>query len=214
MIKAEVNVIGTITRNAVVRTDKNNNPYLAFAMSVNLTSPFDQVITPLTVFVSVPDGKQEDLSLYTEDKRLVVNGSMDIHKKEDNLTFFLVAKHIATEAVAELDSISGTLTFRGHLKNDNVYEERTTKQGGKPFLRFSAYSAEKDGENCVSTWVNFIRFPDKDASLDTIKEPWMIAKAHVNIRGTLEIDVYKGKISINSRVLEISEYVKPEYNQQ
>lgn len=213
MIKAEVNVTGTINRSAVVRTDKNNNPYLAFSMNVNLTSPIEPVATPFTVFVSVLNGKQEELSLYTEGKRLVVNGSMDIHKKDEKLTFFLAAKHIATEAVSVLDSISGTLDFRGHLRNDNVYEERTTRIGGKPFLRFSAYSAEKDGENFVSTWVNFIRFPDKDASLDTIKEPWMTAKAHVNIRGTFELDAYKGKLSINSRVLEISEYVKPEYNQ-
>ena len=37
MIKAEANVIGTIKRSANIRTDKNNNPYLSFVMTVVLT---------------------------------------------------------------------------------------------------------------------------------------------------------------------------------
>lgn len=98
------------------------------------------------------------------------------------------------------------MSFRGHLRNDNVYEEKSSKSG-KQYLRFSAYSAEKDGDNFVSTWVNFVRFPDKDADISTIKEDWMTAKAHVSIRGTLDLDVYKGKININSRVLEMSLYI-------
>ncbi len=197
-----------------MRTDKNNIPYLSFALTVKLTSAADQSVTPITVYVSVPDGQQNGLSLYTENKRVSIHGAMDIHKKDGNLTFFLTAKYIATEGVSELDSITGTMSFRGHLKTDNVYEEKTTRQNGKPYLRFSAYSSEKDGENFVSTWVNFIRFPQKDASIDTIKEDWLTAKAHVNIRGTLELEVYNGKISINSRVLDISQYVKPNNQEQ
>lgn len=214
MIKAETNITGTICRNAVVRTDKNNIPYLSFAMTVNMASSADQSIMPITVYVSVPNGQQNDLSLYVENKRISVYGTMDIHKKDDSLTFFLSAKHIITEGVSELDSFTGTMTFRGHLKTDNVYEEKTAKQNGKPYLRFSAYSAEKDGENFVSTWVNFVRFPQKDASLDSIKEEWMTAKAHVCIKGTLELEVYKGRININSRVLEMSQYVKQNSQEQ
>ena len=37
MIKAEANVVGTIRRSASIRTDKNNNPYLSFVMTVVLT---------------------------------------------------------------------------------------------------------------------------------------------------------------------------------
>lgn len=209
MIRAEVNITGTISRNAVVRTDRNNNPYLAFAMMVNLSSATDQP-THIYIYVSVPDGKQDDLSLYTEHTRVMVNGVMDIHKKDDNLTFFLSAKHITTDNVAELDSVSGTMSFRGRLRSDNVFEEKTTKQSGKPYLRFSAYSAEKDGDKFVSTWVNFIRFPEKDASIETIKEDWMTPKANVCILGTLELDAYKGRISINSRVIEMKPYEKPQ----
>ena len=212
MLRADVNVIGTISRSAVMRTDKRGNSYLAFGMSVNLKSS-DGTQTPVTVFVNVPDGQQIDMAVYTEGKRIVVNGTMDIHKKNDNLTFFLEAKHIVTDGVGEEDGISGILHFRGHLRNENVYEERTSKSSGKPFLRFSGYSAEKDGDNFVSTWVSFLRFPEGEAGIDSIKDDCLQPKAHLQIRGTLELDVYKGKININSRVLEMSKYVKPDYPQ-
>lgn len=213
MIKADANIIGTINRNAIMRTDKNNNPYMAFAVSVKLPSVLGHTDTLVSVYVSVPEAQQSDTSLYTEGKRVAIHGEMDIHKKEDNLTFFLTAKHIATEGISTEDSITGTLSFRGHLRTENVYQERVSRLNQKPFLHFSAYSSEKDGENFVNTWVNFIRFPEKDAPLDSIKEEWMKPKAHIQVRGIMELDVYKGKISINSRVLEMSEYVKSDYQQ-
>ena len=196
-----------------MRTDKKGNSYLSLSMSVNLKSATEQTVTPVSIFVSIPDSVTADLVALTEGRRLVVNGMMDIHKKDDNLTFFLEAKRIATEGVGEEDMLSGIIHFRGHLRTENVYEERTGKTSGKPFLRFSAYSAEKEGEGFVSTWVNFLRFPDGDGNIDSIKDECMQPKAHVEIRGTLELDVFRGKVNINSRVLEMKPYVKPEYPQ-
>lgn len=89
MIKAEVNVIGTISRSAAVRTDKSGSAYLAFPLVVNLVNQSDQTTIPVTVYVTVPNGQQSDLALYTEGTRVAVNGTMDIHKKDDSLTFSL-----------------------------------------------------------------------------------------------------------------------------
>ena len=36
MIKAEVNLTGTVKRNTGIRTDRNNNPYLSLIMTVCL----------------------------------------------------------------------------------------------------------------------------------------------------------------------------------
>lgn len=36
MIKAEVNVTGTIKRGAVIRNDKQGKPYIGFVLTVNI----------------------------------------------------------------------------------------------------------------------------------------------------------------------------------
>ena len=36
MIKAEVNLTGIVRRSSAIRTDRNNQPYVSFVMSVSL----------------------------------------------------------------------------------------------------------------------------------------------------------------------------------
>lgn len=210
MIKAEVNVIGRITRNAVIRTDKNGKPYVAFAMAITLPDA-KNTTTEVPVFVSIPNGQQEDLASYIENARVAVNGTLDVRKKEDALAFYLTANLITTEGVADLDAITGELSFRGHLRSDRIYEEKNDKNGN-PFLVFSAYSAEKVGETFISTWVNFRCFPEKDAGIESIKPDWMQPKAHVSIKGDFQLESYGGKIRISSRVKDMSKWEKEPYN--
>ena len=210
MIKAEVNVTGTVKRNTGIRTDRNNNPYMSLILTVCLPDA-KQTNHSIDVFVSLPNARQEDVYTYTEGSRLTVNGSMDFRKKEEELQFYLTGNLVSIENVTDLDAIGGTMTFRGHLKKENVYEEKNDKNGN-PFLVFSAYSSEKVGENFISTWVNFRRFPEKDASLDTIKPDWMLPKAHVSIRGDFQLEAYGGKIRISSRVKDMSKWEKEPYN--
>ena len=210
MIKAEVNVTGRITRSAVTRTDKNGNPYVAFAMSVRLNDP-KSTVNEVEIFVSVPNGQQAELAMYTENTRVAISGSMDVRKKDENLAFYITANLITTEGVADTDRISGELSFRGHLRNEKVYEEKSDKNGN-PFLVFSGYSAEKVGDGFVSTWINFMRFPEKDAGIETIKPAWMQPKAHVTIKGDFQLDSYNGKVRISSRVREMEQYIPQPYN--
>ena len=212
MIKAEVTITGTISRSAAVRTDKKSNPYLSFLMAVKLKDE-KQTSKTIDVFVSHSNAQQSDIAVFAEGQRVQVTGTMDIRKKSDQLVFFLTANSITTVNVADLDSVSGTMQFRGHLKKDNIYEEKTDKNGNS-YLVFSAYSSEKVGEEFVSTWVNFMRFPEKDAGIDSIKPSWMTAKAHVSITGDLQITSYDGTLRLACRVREMNEYVKPEYPQQ
>lgn len=139
---------------------------------------------------------------------MVVSGEMDIHKKED-FSFYLNAEKYEVQQLQSVDAISGSLIFRGRLKNDNIYEEKNDKNGN-PYLIFSAYSSEKHGEEFFSTWVNFMRFPEKGASIDTIKPDFMKPKATLSIIGDLTISSYDGNIRISSIVKEISEYQKTE----
>ena len=206
MIRAEVKIIGTIKRSASIRTDKNNQPYLSFIVTIALPDAKTST-NSIDALVSYPRGQQGDVSLFTEGVRVAIQGVLDIRNKENKLLFYLTAESVSTEGVPELDSISGTLSFRGHLKKEKVYEEKNDKNGN-PYLVFSAYSAEKVGESFVSTWVNFMRFPEKGAGIETVKPDWMCSKAHVCINGELQISSYNSKVQLSCKVTEMSEFVK------
>lgn len=212
MIKAEVNVTGRITRNAMIRTDKSGKPYVAFAMAISLPDA-KKTTNEVAIFVSIPNGQQTDLATYTENTRVTISGTLDVRKKDDNLTLYLTANLLTTEGVADLDAICGELSFIGHLRNDKVFEEKSDKNGN-PFLVFSAYSSEKIGDDFVSTWVNFRRFPEKDAGIETIKPDWMLPKAHVSIKGDFQLESYGGKIRISSRIKDMSQWEKKVPNPQ
>lgn len=205
MIKAEVNVTGTIRRNAAMRTDKSGKNYLAFMMGTNLP---DSMITSheIEIHVTDPDGQQDDLDRFVENTRVAIHGTMNVRKKDEKLVFYLTPNLIHTENVSGLDSLSGSLSFLGHLKSESVYEEKKDKNGN-PFLVFSAYSSEKVGEEFIKTWVSFMRFPEKDAGIETILPAWMKAKSKVRIDGDFQLESYNGRVRISSRVREMSQYV-------
>ncbi len=205
MIKAEANVTGTIKRSASIRTDKNNNPYLSFIMTVVLTDA-KTTNKSIDVFVSLPNAKQDEAQSYVEGLRVAVNGNLDIRKKADDLAFYLTGNTVTIQDVADLDTISGTLTFRGYLKKENIYQQKTDKNG-HPFIVFSAYSLEKNGEEYLSTWVNFMRFPEKGAEIESIIPEWMRPKAHVDITGELQVSSYNGVVRLSSRVKDMTEHI-------
>ena len=204
MIKAEVTITGTVRRSASIRTDRNNQPYVSFLMSVSLADGTGT--KDISVFVSLPQAQQSDLSLYTEGQRVSASGTMDIRRKDDALSFYLTARLVTVENVPTLDAISGTLSFRGYLKKENIFEERTSKNG-RPYLLFSAYSSEKVGDGFVSTWVTFMRFPEKNATIESIIPEWLRPRAHVDITGDLRISFYKEAPSLSCIVREMTEHI-------
>ena len=212
MIKADVNMTGTIKKSASLRTDKENKPYLSFVVTVNLPDAKGKS-KDLDVLVMFPGGKKSDLSHYPEKRRVTVQGSLDIKKKGEDFAFYLTANKATVKDVPNEDGITGELHFRGRLKNENIYEEKSDRNGN-PYLLFSAYSSEKVKENFVSTWVRFLRFPEKGASIDTVKPDWMQPKLKVCIDGELQLSVYDKQIRLSCRVTDMKEYVKEEYQNQ
>lgn len=204
MIKAEVTITGTVRRSASIRTDRNNQPYVSFLMSVSMADGTGT--KDISVFVSLPQAQQSDLSLYTEGQRVTASGTMDIRRKDAALSFYLTARLVTVENVPALDAISGTLSFRGYLKKENIFEERTSKNG-RPYLLFSAYSSEKVGDSFVSTWVTFMRFPEKNATIESIIPEWLRPRAHVDITGDLRITFYKDVPSLSCIVREMTEHI-------
>lgn len=205
MIKAEANVVGTIKRSATVCTDQSGNSYLSIIMTVVLPD-VKTGTKSIVIFVSLPNTQQEEAQSYVEGVRVAVSGNMDIRKRNEELCFYVTGNSVETSNVSERDTISGTMTFRGYLKKDNLYEQKTDKNG-HPFIVFSAYSIEKVGEEFVSTWVNFMRFPEKGCGIETIVPDWLHSKAHVNITGELQVSAYNGIVRLSCRVKDMSEHV-------
>ena len=209
MIRADVNMTGTIKRSATTRTDKNEKPYLSFVVNVKLPDAKGKG-RDLDVLVTFQGGKKSDLSLLAEKQRVTVQGTLDIRKKGEDLAFYLTANKVSVKNVPDEDGITGELQFRGRLKNDNIYEEKSDRNGN-PYLLFSAYSSEKVGDNFVSTWVRFLRFPEKGAGIDTVKPEWMQPRCRVSIDGELQLASYDKQVRLSCRVSDMKEFIKEEY---
>lgn len=206
MIKAEVNLVGTVKRGATMREDKNKKSYLSFVMAVNVTDGNGNR-KDMEIHVMYYNAKKSDLPLYVENRRIVAQGTLDIHKKGEDYNFYLSAKKLSVKDVSDEDAIVGELQFRGRLKNDDIMEEKIDKNGN-PYIVFSAFSAEKVGDKFVSTWVRFMRFHAKGAGVETIKPDWMRPKAHLTVTGDLQVYVYNNVFRFTCIVKGMEEYVK------
>jgi hypothetical protein len=207
MIKAEVKMVGTVKRSAAMRTDKDNNPYLSFVMTVSITDAKSKSSKDMDVLVSMTKAKKNDAALYTEGRRVVAQGKLDIRKKGEEYAFYLTASQLSAKDVPEQDEVAGEMQFRGRLKNNDVIEVKEDRKGNYYFV-FSAYSTEKVGDDFVSIWVRFIRFPAKGKDIDDIKPDWMQPKARVSVTGDLEISVYNNIFRFTCIVRSLEEYVK------
>ena len=207
MIKAEVKMVGTVKRSAAMRTDKDNNPYLSFVMTVSITDAKSKSSKDMDVLVSMTKAKKNDAALYTEGRRVVAQGKLDIRKKGEEYAFYLTASQLSAKDVPEQDEVAGEMQFRGRLKNNDVIEVKEDRKGNYYFV-FSAYSTEKVDDDFVSIWVRFIRFPAKGEDIDDIKPDWMQPKARVSVTGDLEISVYNNIFRFTCIVRSLEEYVK------
>ena len=76
---------------------------------------------------------------------------------------------------------------------------------GKTFLMFSAFSAEKIGEEFAFTWVRFVRFSEE-------KEEWLQSKAAIEAKGELEISAYNDRLNLGCKVAKLSQWEKKPYS--
>lgn len=140
------------SRAAQMRTDKENNSFVSFPMSVVL--PAKSGINK-TVEVSVSlNGTQNDCHKYKANQRVELQGTLTLRKRGDALYFNFMADSVNLNLVETKDKIEGEMEFRGSLGNKDVIVKNDKK--GNPFSVFSGFSTEKVGENfdlsgCVSS---------------------------------------------------------------
>lgn len=199
MIKCNVTVCGTVSREAAVRTDKEGKPFVSF--SLNVVIPARNGINK-TIEVSVAkDGNETDLTAYRPGTRLEVAGTLILKKREERLYFNLSASGVNFATTEGKDFIKGKMEFRGKIGKS--VEERKDKNG-KDYIQFSAFSAEKIGDGFTYIWVRFFCFGKE-------REAWLQPGARTEVKGELEVSAYNDSLNLSCRVDEMNEYVKLPY---
>ena len=198
MIKCNVSVCGTVSKAAVVRNGKDGMPFTTYSVDVVVAAKSG---INKTVMVScIMDGDCAEAIVVGN--RIDVKGVLTFKKKDDNLYFNLKGVEVSQPAAESKDSIVGDMDFKGKVGKDIDMKK---DKNGKVFLMFSAFSAEKIGEEFVFTWVRFVRFVEE-------KEEWLQSKAAIEARGELEISAYNDRLNLGCKVAELSQWEKKPYH--
>ena len=195
MIKCEVSVCGTINKEAIIRTNKDGKSFMSFAMNIVLPTTSGSKVIDVSVLCD--NDRNYDLSKFCVGTRLNISGTLLFKKRGDNLYLNLYAEGFEFENVAAIDSIKGSMQFRGKL--GKTIEEKTDKKGNK-YRTFSGVSSEKVSDGFEYIWVSFFDF--SQVLNDAIKP-----ETKVEVAGSLDLSFYKDKLTISSRVKSISQYI-------
>ena len=197
MIKCNVSVCGTVSKAAVVRNGKDGMPFTTY--SVDVVVPAKKGINKTVMVSCIMDGDCAEAIVVGN--RIDVKGVLTFKKKDDNLFFNLKGVEVSQPATESKDGIVGDMEFKGKVGKD--IDMKNDKKG-KTFLMFSAFSAEKIGEEFAFTWVRFVRFVEE-------KEEWLQSKAAIEAKGELEISLYNERLNLGCKVAELSQWEKKPY---
>ena len=198
MIKCNVSVCGTVSKAAVVRNGKDGMPFTTY--SVDVVVPAKKGINKTVMVSCIMDGDCAEAIVVGN--RIDVKGVLTFKKKDDNLFFNLKGVEVSLPATESKDGIVGDMEFKGKVGKD--IDMKNDKKG-KTFLMFSAFSAEKIGEEFAFTWVRFVRFSEE-------KEEWLQSKATIEAKGELEISVYNDRLNLGCKVAELNQWEKKAYH--
>ena len=197
MIKCNVSVCGTISKAAMVRNGKDGMPFTTY--SVDVVIPAKKGINKTVMVSCIMDGDCAEAIVMGN--RIDVKGVLTFKKKDDNLYFNLKGIEVSQPAAECKDGIVGDMEFKGKVGKDIDMKK---DKNGKAFLMFSAFSAEKIGEEFAFTWVRFVRFSEE-------KEEWLQSKAAIEAKGELEISVYNDRFNLGCKLVELSQWEKKPY---
>lgn len=198
MIKCNVSVCGTVSKAAVVRNGKDGMPFTTY--SVDVVVPAKKGINKTVMVSCIMDGDCAEAIVVGN--RIDVKGVLTFKKKDDNMFFNLKGVEVSQPATESKDGIVGDMEFKGKVGKDIDMKKG---KNGKAFLMFSAFSAEKIGEEFAFTWVRFVRFSEE-------KEEWLQSKATIEAKGELEISVYNDRLNLGCKVAELNQWEKKPYH--
>lgn len=194
MNKCNVKVCGIINRAASVKSTSDGMTFVAFGLSVDVPSTKGDA-APVIISVAADNA---DVAALTQGRRVSVEGVLKIKGAAEKRTYFnLSAGKIELDPVAE-SGITGDMEFRGVVCKD--IKTPTDKKGNR-FLRFSAYSSDKVGDEFFSVFVRFVSFNEAIPS-------FVVPKAKIEAKGELRVSTFNGNLDLNCKAVELKEYVK------
>lgn len=193
MIKCNVNVCALISKSAVMKESKGQQ-FFTFNIKIPVKGR-DGAIKELEISVS-HDGGKGKAAMFTSGRRVAINGTLTIRKKNDRTFYNLRSDGDAelTKATAE-DNITGTMEFKGKTGKNEIVTKKDKNE--KTFKSFSAFSRDKDGDNADFTWVNFLYFDPKEG------EDFLAPQKYIHVTGELQLGLFKDDISLTCRVSKV-----------
>lgn len=196
MIKSEdFTVCATICKAAEVKQSGDGTPFITFNVKVPVQGRDESGF--MTISISA-DGDKNSVAYYTLDRRVTVKGALSFRKKEQNTYYNLRAESIAIENSNVPDKLEGSLSFKGKVSKHGVQSKKDSKQND--YQTFSAYSSDRNGDQREFIWVHFLNFKP-------CLEAFLAANAFVEVKGDLQLGFYKGKVTHECIVREVSEWV-------
>lgn len=197
MIKCNSTMCASITRSASVKEGKDGNSFLSFNVKVPVEGR-DGSKQDLNISVSLT-GDKSKVPVFTAGRCVNLSGVLSIRKKDGKVYYNLRAENAELANSKSQLSIEGTMEFKGKIGKKGV----DVKQGknGDTYKAFSAFSTDKNGNNAEFTWVRFLYFNPKDG------EDFLQANSYVEVKGQLQLGIYKDEISLDCRVAEVSPWV-------
>ena len=196
MIKSEdFTVCATICKDAEVKQSGDGTPFITFNVKLPVQGRDESGFMIISVSA---DGDKNSMTYYTVGRRVSVHGTLSFRMKEKNTYYNLRADNITIENSNVPDKVEGSLTFKGKVSKYGIQEKKDSKQND--FQTFSAYSSDRNGDQREYIWVHFLNFTP-------CNEPFLAANAFVNVKGDLQLGFFKGKVTHECVVREISEWV-------
>lgn len=194
MIRCEVKVCATISRAASVKESKEGTKCFSFGVKLPVDGRNGET-KDLDVGVVMDDGKGWG-DEFAVGQRVVLTGTMALHKRNGEVHFYLRAESIQKAAADDCCCIKGTMDFHGKLSKAGG-EDKTDKNGCL-YKSFSAFSCDKGGGDKMEfTWVRFLWF-SPDASAEILKPG-----AYVEAKGDLRVGVYRDAVVLDCMVSEV-----------
>lgn len=194
MIKCNVKVCGIVNRAATMKETAEGGQFVAFGLSVQVPATKGDLVT-YNISVAADNA---DMASLTIGRRVAIDGVLKIKGAPEKKQYFnLSAETITLDPVSE-SGITGEMEFRGTVCKDIV---TPTDKNGKQFLRFSAYSTDKIGEEFHSVFVRFVRFGEPIPA-------FVVPKAKIEAKGELRVSTFNGNLDLNVKISELKPYEK------
>lgn len=195
MIKGEVTVCGTINSSATTKKSHDGNKFVSLGVVVPMQGK-DSSVCELQLKVSLP-GDETKASKLTAGKHIQFSGHLNVRKVDGNVYYNVRCEEDPKNvAVSEPDSITGSLDFSGCIDKNGITVKKS--KTGKDYQLFSAWSKDShnDSDKAEFVYVKFINFnPSDDLKL--------APKTYIDVKGDLEINIWKKGAYLECRVKEI-----------